>query len=173
MLNVAIFLLAAAGEPADLDAVLRFRVPAECEMDEPLSTIVESMARIDPETYEAEPPPPISVPGFDAPIEPRFERVRRVEGVGDERTVTIDLDIPGRWHGLQVLRLHRVFVEESDSSSVEVHFAEPPQRVRTVLNRTGFRLRRVGEWREANSEFGMSVAVLPIEEGSALSCVIG
>ena len=176
MLLATIALLAAGAEPVDLDPVLRFSAPAECETAEPLSAIFAAMTRINPVTYEAEPPSPISVHGYDQPIEPRFERTRIVEGIRDERTVTVDLALPGRWHGLRVLRIRRTFAEESDGSSVEVHFAETPQQVREVLNLAGFRLPRIGEWRSVGPEeqvVGMEVGVSPIEGGAAFVCAQG
>ena len=168
--------LAAGAEPVDLDPVLRFSAPAECGTAEPLSAIIAAMTRINPVTYEAEPPSPISVPGFAQPIEPRFERTRIVEGMRDERSVTVDLALPGRWHGLRVLRIRRTFVEEGDSSTVEVHFAETQQQVREVLNLAGFRLPRIGEWRSVWPEeqvVGLEVGVSPIEGGAAFVCSQG
>ncbi|HEV2817089.1 MAG TPA: hypothetical protein VGW40_07710 [Allosphingosinicella sp.] len=161
--------------PVDLDAVLRFSRPAACEMDAPLRAIVERMVRQDPETFEALPPPPVAVPGFPEPITPRFTRTRTVEGNADIREVTIELAIPGRWHGLDVTRLLRRFGEESDSSSLEIQFAEPPPRVHAALRRAGFRLGPVGTWRETETGDGIGVSVLVsrIEGGASLVCAIG
>ena len=174
MLGVVVTLLAAQPAPVDLGDVLRFRAPAKCEMGETLESIVGSMIRINPETYEGEPPPPVSVPGFAEPIATRFERTRIVEGAADIRTVQVELPLPGVWHGLRVLRLRRVFTEESDHSEVEIDFAEPADRVRSSLNAVGFQLRPVGEWRsidaESDAEPGVSIRVARAEEGSTLSC---
>ena len=175
MIGAVVMLLAAQPAPVDLGDVLRFRVPAECEMGETLESIVESMARTNPETFEGEPPPPISVPGFAEPIAPRFERKRTVEGNADIREVRVDLPLPGVWHGLRVLRLRRFYTEESDHSAVEIDFAEPADRVRSSLNAAGFQLRPVGEWRSADpqAEVGRHIAVVHAEDGSTLSCSIG
>ena len=168
-------LLAALLAPVDLDGVLRFSRPAACEMDAPLRSIVERMSRQHPETFEALPPPPIAIPGFPERITPRFTRTRTVEGNADIRDVTIELAIPGRWHGLAVTRLIRRFGEESDGSSLEIQFAEPPRRVHGVLRRMGFRLGPIGTWRETETDdgIGMSVSVSRIEGGASLACAIG
>ena len=172
---MSLFLSALLLAPVDLDAVLRFSRPAACETDAPLRSILEQMTRQDPVTFEALPPSPVAVPGFPERIQPRFTRTRTVEGNTDMREVTIELAIPGRWHGLHVTRLVRRFGEESDSSSMEIQFAEPPQRVHAVLRRLGFRLGSIGTWRETESGEGIGVSVLVsrIEGGASLVCAIG
>ena len=160
---------------ADLGAALRFSAPADCTAGPVLASIVERMTRLEPETYRALPPGPIAVPGFRQRISPRFTRTERLDGGAEVREATIDLDLPGRWFGLRVVRLHRYFIEESDVSGFEIHFAEPPERVRVVLNRHGFRLPRIDDIRSLDPERSSSsmIAVQRIEGGAALVCATG
>ena len=172
MLGAVVTLLAAQPAPVDLGDVLRFRVPAECEMGETLESIVGSMTRINPETYEGEPPPPISVSGFAEPIATRFERTQIVERLAGTGTVRVELPLPGVWHDLRVLRLRVVYTEETDHFELEIDFAGPADRVRSSLNAAGFQLPPVGEWRivDEEAEVSLSIAVVRAEDGSTLSC---
>ena len=158
-------------EPVDLGAVLGLDSLADCGRSPALASIVEQMVRVDQQTFESSRGGPIEVAGYDRPIVPTFERTREVEGNTDIRAVTADLDLPGRWHGLAVTGLRRSFHEESDSSSLEIRFAEPPERVRETLIRNGFSLPAVGEMRELEAE-GLStvIGVERIEGGAALLC---
>ena len=86
-----------------------------------------------------------------------------------------DLDLAGRWHGLAVTGLRRSFYEESDVGAFQVRFGEPPERVREILNRQGFRLPPVGELREIEDE-GITDRRSGIERtegGAALTCTTG
>lgn len=158
-------------EPVDLGAVLGLDSLADCGRSPALASIVDQMVRVDQQTFESSRGGPIEVAGYDRPIIPTFERIREVEGNTDIRAVTADLDLPGRWHGLAVTGLRRSFHEESDSSSLEIRFAEPPERVRETLVRNGFGLPPVGEMRELEAE-GLStvIGVERIEGGAALTC---
>ena len=154
---------------ANLDDVLV--LSGECETAEPLSSIVERLTVIDPLTFEGRPPPPVAIPGAAVPVAPQFERT--VDG--NERQVTIDLPLPGRWRGLHVTRLRRTFSEESDVSAIEIHFRDPPDRVRGILNRSGFQLPPVGQWRtiDPESEVGTHVSVGALDGGATLVCATG
>jgi hypothetical protein len=159
----------------DLDPALRFADPARCEPGPALTAILGQMTRLDPVTFEAGPPGPITVPGVAQPIAARFRRDRTVEENVDIRDVTVEIDLNGRWHGLRVVRLVRHFGEESDNSSIGIYFAEPPERVRRVLRRAGFRLGDIGMWREVEGidGIGMVVTVARVEDGAALICAVG
>jgi hypothetical protein len=159
----------------DLDPVLRFSAPARCELAPPFAALVESLAQIDPATFEARSPAAVAVPGYDRPIVPRFERTRVTDAASDVRNVTVDLATPGRWHGLRVLGLRRSFVEEGDSSSVEIRFAGRPERIRQVLNRLGFRVPAVGRGRviDPEQELTAEIRVERIAGGAALVCAVG
>jgi hypothetical protein len=154
--------------PADLDRLLRFSAPGRCERAEPLKTIVARMIVIDPQTSEGRAPGLIAVPGLRGLRTPRFGRAEIRPG---SIHATVDLDLPGRWHGLRFARLRVTYVEGIDASTVQLRFAEPPGRVREVLNRAGFRLAPVGEWRTAGP--GELLGLVPIEGGTAMSCVHG
>ena len=159
----------------DLGSALRFSAPAECGMDAPLSSMIAQMTRFDPVTLEAQPPGLIAVPGIAEPIVPRFARERTVESNVDIRNVSVSLDLDGTWHGLRVTGLFRHFTEESDSSSVEIQFADSPEQVRTALNEAGFRLAEVGEWREVDADGVLSLVmgVFAVEGGASLVCAQG
>jgi len=161
--------------PVDLGAVLGLGSLADCSQSPALASILEQMVRIDPRTFESRRGDPISVRGYDRPLVPTFERTREIEGNSDIRAVSADLDLAGRWHGLQVTGLTRSFYEESDASAFDIRFAESPERVRETLVRHGFSLPSVGEFRQVDAEPGISVeiGVAPIEGGAALTCATG
>ncbi|HYI64025.1 MAG TPA: hypothetical protein VEW71_03985 [Allosphingosinicella sp.] len=164
-----------APQPVDLGSALELGRLADCSQSPALASVLEQMVRIDPTTFESRRGGPISVPGYDRPLVPTFERTREIDGNSDIRAVTADLDLPGRWHGLAVTGLRRSFYEESDASAFDVRFAEPPERVRETLVRQGFRLPPVGEFREVNLEPGISteIGVGRIDGGAALTCATG
>jgi hypothetical protein len=163
-------------QPVDLGSALALGRLADCSQSPALASVLEQMVRIDPRTFESRRGGPISVPGYDRPITPTFERRREVSGSTDIREVTSDLDLPGRWHGLAMTGLRRSFTEESDVSSIEIRFAEPPERVRDTLVRHGFGLPPVGEFREfdqGGSVVTMIIGVDRIDGGAALTCATG
>jgi len=162
-------------EPVDLGAVLGLQSLRDCSREPNLESIFEQMVRIDPQTFESRRGGPISVPGYDRPLVPTFERTREIDGNADIRSVTADLDLPGRWHGLAVSGLRRSFYEESDASAFDIRFAEPPERVRETLVRHGFRLPPAGEFRQVGTEPGISteIGIARIEGGAALTCATG
>jgi hypothetical protein len=161
--------------PADLGAALGLASLAECRPGTALASILEQMVRTDSRTFESRRGGPISVPGHAQPLVPTFERRREVEGNADIREVTADLALTGRWHGLAVNGLRRSFFEESDVSSFEIRFAEPPQRVRETLVRHGFRLPTVGDFADVGEgeEISAAIAVERREGGASLICAIG
>ena len=161
--------------PADLGVALGLASLADCRPAAALESILAQMVRTDPRTFESRRGGPITVPGHAAPLIPTFERKREVEGNTDIREVTADLALAGRWHGLAVSGLRRSFFEESDVSSFEIRFAEPPQRVRATLVRHGFRLATVGDFADVGDEEAApaAIAVDRTEEGAALICAIG
>lgn len=161
--------------PVDLGSVLGLESLADCSRGTALASVLDQMVRIDPRTFESRRGGPISVAGYDRPRVPTFERTREIDGNSDIRLVTADLDLPGRWHGLQVTGLRRSFYEESDASAFDVRFAEPPERVRETLVRQGFRLPPVGEFRDVGAEPGISteIGVARIDGGAALTCATG
>ena len=166
----------AAPQPVDLGAALGLDSLRNCERGNVLDSTLERMVRTDPETFESRRGGPIDMPGFDRPLVPTFERNRETGGGADIREVIAELDLPGVWHGLRVTGLRHSFYEESDASAIEVLFAEPPERVREVLSRRGFRLPPVGDSREIDPEaLGMSViiGVGRTEGGASLTCATG
>ena len=161
-------------EPVDLGAALGLDSLTDCAPEPVLASILEQMVRSDPETFESRRGGPIRVPGLCAAAVPTFERTREIEGNADIRAVAADLDFAGRWHGLAVAGLRRSFYEESDVSAFQVRFAEPPERVRQILNRHGFRLPPVGEMREIERGGHVDLRrVERIEGGAALTCATG
>lgn len=164
-----------SAEPVDLGSVIGLGRLVDCSQSPALASVLEQMVRIHPQTFESRRGGPISVPGYDRPLVPTFERTREIDGNADIRAVTADLHLPGRWHGLEVTGLRRSFYEESDVSSFEVRFAEPPERVRDTLVRHGFRLSPVGEHRELDEVEGitMVIGVDRIDGGAALTCATG
>jgi hypothetical protein len=162
--------------PVDLGSALELGRLADCSQSPALASVLEQMVRTDPRTFETRRGGPISVPGYDRPITPTFERRREISRNTDIREVTADLDLTGRWHGLAITGLRRSFTEESDVSSIEIRFAEPPERVRDTLVRHGFSLPPVGEFREfdeGGSLGTMMIGVDRIDGGAALTCATG
>lgn len=159
--------------PVDLGSILAFS--SQCEIGEPLAAIFTAMVKIDQETWEASAGDPVSVPGFDRPIATTFKRTISPSGQRDgERHVVAGLPLSGIWHGLRVNGLRLDFYEESDVSSREIHFEEPPERVREALGAAGFDLSPVGAYREMEGE-GMvpSIGVDRDGSGAALICTTG
>lgn len=161
-------------EPVDLGEALALDRVADCARSPALASVLDQMVRVDPQTFESRRGGPINVPGHAQAIVPTFERTREIEGNADIRAVVADLDLQGRWHGLAVAGLRRSFYEESDVGAFQVRFAEPPERVREVLNRNGFRLPAVGELREIDEEgITTSLGIERTEGGAALTCTTG
>lgn len=178
MSALAISVALAAASPAlpDLGHVLRFRRPASCEMSAGLRRIYDQMVNLHPETGEAQRPAPIAIPGRPAPIVPRFERTRRVDDRADMREVTVELPLAGRWRGLRVISLRLYFMEESDVGSRDIVFADPPAVVRRRLNRAGFRLPALGDWRVTDpgaEGITVEMGLHQDERGVALICSTG
>jgi hypothetical protein len=160
--------------PVDLGATLGLDRLADCSRSPALAAVLEQMVRIDPQTFESRRGGPINVPGYDRPIVPTFERTREIEGNSDIRAVVADLDLSGRWHGLAVTGLRRSFYEESDVGAFQLRFAEPPERVREILNRHGFRLPPIGEVDELQEEgAAVMIGVEATEGGAGLTCATG
>jgi hypothetical protein len=162
-------------QPVDLGSALELGRLTDCSQSPALASLLEQMVRTDPRTFESRRGGPISVPGYDRPITPTFERRREVSQGADMREVTADLDLPGRWHGLLVTGLRRYFHEESDVAAFAILFAEPPARVRETLVRQGFRLPRAGEFRvlDENEVSSIMIGVEPVDGGAALTCATG
>lgn len=163
-----------APEPVDLGALLGLQSLADCSRSDALASILAQMVRVDPTTFESRRGGPIRVPGHERPLVPTFERTREIDGNADIRAVVADLDLSGRWHGLELTGLRRSFYEESDVGGFQLRFAESPERVRDVLIGHGFRLASVGEVREIYEE-GLTTS-LEIErdgDGAALTCTTG
>lgn len=161
-------------QPVDLGAILALDRLADCARSPALNAVLDQMVRTDPRTFESHRGGPITVAGYRRPITPTFERTREVDGNADIRSVVAELDLPGRWHALAVIGLRRSFYEESDVGAFQVRLAEPPARVRDVLNRHGFRLPAIGEVRELQEE-GAAV-MLSVEadgNGAGLTCSTG
>ena len=157
----------------DLDAVLA--LTPDCQFGEPLASIFARMTIIDPRTGESRPGNPIEVPGFAEPLIPTFERAVIGTDHGEEKPVTAELAIPGIWRGLRIAALHLFYLEESDVSSREVLFLEPPERVLDLLNRRGFALGVLGQGRRVDDgqliETWISVDHDP--RGARLRCATG
>ena len=137
--------------PVDLGPVLAFS--SQCEVGEPLASIFMAMVKVDPETWEASAGDPVSVPGFDRPIATTFKRTVSPPGQRDgERHVVAGLPLRGT---LARAAGHRVSCSISTrramSRAVEIHFAEPPERVRETLSRQPASIFRrsasIGRWK--------------------------
>src|ERR1051325_1016960 len=128
----------AGAAPADLDSVLLFAAPAACRHLDPLATIVGRMALSEWRRPAAL--PPIPVPGYAEPVTPRIRLLAR--------TGIVDLDLPGTWNGLNVIRLRRSFARSGARQTFQIHFSARPEQVRAALNRAGFQLGPTGTSRE-------------------------
>jgi hypothetical protein len=159
-----------AGDAADatnssLAEFLQFTDPKRCEHGEPLREVFHSLWRWDEGRGEAVSGGPVEVPGQGL-VTPKFER--RDEGSGSA-AFSSSIPLEGRWHGLQLRRLHSQGYEYSDGLFNEIHFTEPPEKVRAVLNRHGFDLSEPGIWQDIPGNEG-AIAILARPDGSALVC---
>lgn len=158
---------------ANLDPALRFRAPASCDMGGSLQAVVNAMVNFDYAANETRAPPPVAVPGLAVPLVAHFERTHPVKETPDLVQVSVSLPLRGRWHGLRVTGLVRNFVEEADDDVLEIEFADPPARVRAVLNRAGFQLPAIGRWRTIDAGEGLYMTIYRHGSGATLICSLG
>jgi hypothetical protein len=160
---------AQAPPPGDLGAILAFTDPARCTMGAPLRRIQSSLRTIDPRTAAPAAGPPVAVPGRSEPLRPRIRRHYVVARDAMGWLAEAEIELRGIWLGLAVVGLRGNPYDEG----IMIRFAEPPERVRTVLAGAGFRLRAVGHWRHPDygkPDPGPTTSVLPEEEGAVFYC---
>lgn len=153
---------------ADLKSVISFDSPADCELGKPLKRITEGMWRYDETAGKIVGGSARVVPGIGL-VRPRFTRTVRSEGGAEFEA---SLPVRGLWHGLEVSRIVDEGVEESDVGSFQIRFLETPERVREVLNKQGFELSPVGQYRELDPGAGLSgsIWVKKVPGGAMLGC---
>lgn len=140
---VALFIVSGRHQQApgpDLDSVLVFADPGHCRPGQPLATILSSLMNFD-ERGESVAGRPVAVRGFAEPLRPRIHREFGIgrDAVGNLTFYTLDL--PGKWHGLNVVSLRTI-----DGESFEIRFSDHPAMVRDTLVRAGFPLPAVDQW---------------------------
>lgn len=155
----------AAGQSAgDLDALLTFENPAECEPGKPLKTLYDTMAVYDaafqPQPRRPELPPHLARAAGEPVVLSR-----------DADHAVISLPLRGHWKGLPVRAIEGLYGIESDAFGLAIVFDAPVARAQAVLRDSGFinekTVAAVGATRD--SAFGRA-AVTGDERTSRLVC---
>jgi hypothetical protein len=156
----------------DLDNVIVFLNPADCEMSMATEKLFDNLIIFDPPTYVGKRGPSITLPGFDEPLVPQFTRKVEQGPNLNVRDNEATLAASGLWHGLRVSKIRVRYMEESSFWEHQIRFLEPAAKVRKTLNELGFNLPAIGGFREFTgsdvASAGIGVEELP--GGSALTC---
>lgn len=158
----------ATGDGLDLSPILIFEDPANCTAGPALASIFEELLKL-PRDGAQPTPRPLTIPGVKGTFLPSVLRHSRQ---GSTQPVETAISLAGHWHGLQVTGLSVSAVPESDVISQQIRFASPAAEVRATLNRQGFNLPPVGEWREthAGSETPGAIGIEAVGSGTILNC---
>lgn len=115
----------------DLDELLAFKNPAECEPGKPLKTLYDTMA------------------AYDAAFQPQPRRPdlpARFAGAAGEPVVisrepdhaVISMALKGQWKGLPVQAVEGIYGIESDAFGLAIVFNAPLERAKAALQKNGF-----------------------------------
>lgn len=156
----------------DLDKVIVFLNPADCEMSKATEKLFDNLIKFDPPTYVGKRGPLVTLHGFDEPLVPQFTRKVEQGPNLNVRDNEATLATSGLWHGLHVSKIRVRYMEESSFWEHQIRFLEPATKVRKTLDDLGFKLPSIGEFREFTGadvvSAGIGVEELP--GGSALTC---
>jgi len=156
----------------NLDGILQFSDPSECEMTPATAALFNNLMIFDPPEYVGRRGPAVTIPGFENAIAPTFTRTVDTSEGRNLRDNEATLDIPGTWQGLRISKIRVRAMEQSSFWEQQIRFLEPAPRVRARLNEMGFDLPAVGEFREFTgadvASVGMGIEEIP--GGSALYC---
>jgi hypothetical protein len=156
----------------NLDEVLQFKVPSNCEMTGATEKLFQNLIIFDPPEYVGRRGPSVNVAGFEKPLVPSFSREVDTGEGRNVRDNEATLATAGTWHGLNVSKIRVRKMEQSSFWEHQIRFLEPASRVREELNKLGFQLPTVGKFREFTGPDVVSAAI-GVEEipgGSALYC---
>lgn len=123
--------LAPGQSAGDLDELLAFKNPAECEPGKPLKTLYDTMAV------------------YDAAFQPQPRRpdlpARFVKVAGEPTTISrsadhavISMALRGRWKGLPVQAVEGIYGIQSDAFGLAIVFDAPLARTQATLRENGF-----------------------------------
>lgn len=115
----------------DLDELLAFKNPTECEPGKPLKTLYDTMAAYDA-AFQPQPRRPT--------LPPRFAKAAG-EPVVISRApdhAVISMALRGRWKGLPVQAVEGLYGIESDAFGLAIVFNAPLARVQKALQDNGF-----------------------------------
>ncbi len=157
---------------ANLDEVLKFKNPSTCEMTRATEKLFAKLIIFDPPEYVGRSGPPVRIAGFEKPVVPSFSRKVGTNQGGYPRDNEATLAISGTWHGLKVSKIRVRAMEQSSFWERQIRFLEPASLVREKLNKLGFKIPAIGEFREYSGESVVSagIGVEEIPGGSALYC---
>ena len=130
-------------ETRNLESVLVFADPSQCRTAEPLTRIAQALRDFEYRAGGERTGPSISLPGFPEPLRPH--RIRSF-GIGRDAMgfgTMAELEIRGRWHGLNVVALR-----STSGDNPEILFSDRPEHVRQTLSRAGFPLPAVDQWQQ-------------------------
>lgn len=122
----------AAGQSAgDLEELLAFDNPAECEPGKSLKTLYDTLAAYDaafqPQPRRPELPPHLARAAGEPVVLSR-----------DADHAVISLPLRGRWKGLPVRAVEGMYGIESDAFGLAIVFDAPVDRTQAVLRDSGF-----------------------------------
>lgn len=115
----------------DLEELLAFKNPAECEPGKPLKTLYDTMAAYDA-AFQPQPRRPT--------LPPRFAKAAG-EPVVISRApdhAVISMALRGRWKGLPVQAIEGLYGIESDAFGLAIVFNAPLARAQEALRENGF-----------------------------------
>ena len=151
---------AALNVPAgpDLSSILEFDEPANCVPSHSLYEIWQWQRK-------GGRPKPALIAALDNTIEPSVTIQERPNG--SEYYVSF-LPLTGVWHGLKVVGLRSEGVVDSDYIADQILFQETPEHVRSLLNRHGFALPPLGQWRDTIDN--STIDIVTIGKLAGLNC---
>lgn len=123
--------LAPGQNAGDLEELLAFKNPAECEPGTPLKTLYDTMA------------------AYDAAFQPQPRRPQlpqRFAGAAGEPVVinraadhaVISMTLRGQWKGLPVQAVEGIYGIQSDAFGIAIVFDAPLARTQAILRESGF-----------------------------------
>lgn len=154
--------LATGRNAGNLEDLLAFGNPADCEPAKPLKTLYDTMAAYDA-AFQPQPRQPA--------LPDRFARAAGAPVVISRATdhAVISLPLKGRWKGLPVQAVEGIYGIRSDVFGLAIVFDAPLSRAQAVLRTNGFVFPDNGVTSAEETDFGRA-AVTGDDKTSRLVC---
>lgn len=151
----------------NLDGVIVFTRPANCEFSPATLALFQNLIIFDPPDNKGKSGLSVKVPGFSKSLLPVFSR--KVDNYSALNEAA--LPIAGMWHNLRVSKIVYLIAEESSFWEYQIRFREPARVVRKRLNDLGFNIPEIGSPRTyADEGVSEGIGVLELSGGSTLTC---